>query len=152
MGHDAKLKDAILATSHQSRASACVAELQRTVEFARKNALVSDEAAFDCYNHCENFLQSQTTILRVVDTPVPTLYRHIALTALFFYAFSAPFSFASTFGWLSPVPSAVLVLGFYGAAAVGEELIDPLAWSTHAHDGNRASKRVFLDNDVIYSA
>ena len=42
MGHDTKLKDAILATSHQSRASACVAELQRTVEFARKNALVSD--------------------------------------------------------------------------------------------------------------
>ena len=151
MQNDTKLKTAILATSHQSRAAACIAELQRTVEFARKNAFVSDEAAFDCYNHCENFLQSQTTILRVVDTPVPTLYRHVALTALFFYAFSAPFSFASSFGWLSPVPSAVLVLGFYGAAAVGEELIDPLAWTTHAHDGSRASKRVFLDNDVIYS-
>ena len=149
--HDTKLENAMLATSHESRASVCIAELQRTVEFARKNALMSDEAAFDCYNHCENFLQSQTTILRVVETPTPSVYRHIALTSLFFYAFSAPFSFASFFGWLSPVPSAVLVLGFYGAAAIGEELIDPLAWSTHAHDGSRASERIFRENHVIYS-
>ena len=149
--HDTKLENAMLATSHESRASVCIAELQRTVEFARKNALMSDEAAFDCYNHCENFLQSQTTILRVVETPTPSVYRHIALTSLFFYAFSAPFSFASFFEWLSPVPSAVLVLGFYGAAAIGEELIDPLAWSTHAHDGSRASERIFRENHVIYS-
>ena len=152
MKNDANIKNAMAETSQQSRASVCVAELQRTVEFARKNALVSDEAAFDCYNYCEEFLQSQTTILRVVDTPVPKLYRHIALTTLFFYAFSAPFSFASTFGWLSPVPSAVLVLGFYGAAAVGEVLIDPLSWSIHSHDANRASRRVILDNDVIYNS
>ena len=126
-----KIKSTMESTSHESRASACITELQRTIELARKKLLIDDEAAFDCYDHYECFMQSQTTIFRVIDTPVPMLYWHIVLTALFFYAFSVPFSFSSAFGWLSPIPSAVFVLGFYGASAVGDVLIDPLAWSIH---------------------
>ena len=43
-------------------------------------------------------------------------YLHMLQFILFFFVFSAPFVFTTTFHWIGFVPSVIVTIGFYGSA------------------------------------
>ena len=61
---------------------------------------------------------------------------------LFCFVFSAPFVFSATFDWLTPLPSAVLALGFYGIWEVGKTMMDPFDWNSPCVDLTAIGRRV----------
>lgn len=48
---------------------------------------------------------------KVVTTPVPYQYLHMVNFILFIFVNTAPFALSVTFGWLTPLPAAVIALG-----------------------------------------
>jgi predicted membrane chloride channel (bestrophin family) len=91
-----------------------VAEIQRIVEKNRRNGDIYEKAAFDIYRDCDAVLAAFKTCERIVTTPIPYQYTHMVNLVLFFFVFSAPLIFTVTFKWITPFPSAILALGFYG--------------------------------------
>ena len=47
-------------------------------------------------------------------------YLHMLQFILFFFVFSAPFVFTTTFHWIGYVPSVIVAIGFYGINEMGK--------------------------------
>lgn len=100
-----------------NRFNVVVAEIQRIVEKNRRNGDVYEKAAFDIYRDCDLVLAAFKTCERIVTTPIPYQYTHMVNLVLFFFVYSAPLIFTVTFKWITPFPSAILALGFFGGVA-----------------------------------
>ena len=71
---------------------------------------------------------------------------------LFCFVFSAPLIFTVTFKWLTPFPSAILALGFYGIWEVGKTMMDPFDWNSPRVDLTEVGKRVATEAQRIVEA
>lgn len=100
-----------------NRFNVVVAEIQRIVEKNRRNGDVYEKAAFDIYRDCDLVLAAFKTCERIITTPIPYQYTHMVNLVLFFFVYSAPLIFTVTFKWITPFPSAILALGFFGGVA-----------------------------------
>ena len=56
---------------------------------------------------------------RIVTTPIPYQYLHMLNILLFFFVYSVPFVFTANFKWITPFPSCVVALAFYGVNEIG---------------------------------
>lgn len=97
-----------------NRFNVVYAEIQRIVDKNRRKGDVYEKAAYEIYRDCDAVLAAFKTCERIVTTPIPYQYTHMVNLVLFFFVFSAPLIFTVTFKWITPIPSAILALGFYG--------------------------------------
>ena len=125
-----------------NRFNVAVADLHRAVERRRETGALYEKAAHEMYRECDVVLAAYKTCERVVTTPIPYQYTHMVNLVLFCFVFSAPFVFSATFDWLTPLPSAVLALGFYGIWEVGKTMMDPFDWNSPCVDLTVMGRRV----------
>ena len=125
-----------------NRFNVAVADLHRAVEKRRESGALYEKAAHEMYRECDVVLAAYKTCERVVTTPIPYQYTHMVNLVLFCFVFSAPFVFSATFDWLTPLPSAVLALGFYGIWEVGKTMMDPFDWNSPCVDLTAIGRRV----------
>jgi len=125
-----------------NRFNVAVADLHRAVERRRETGALYEKAAHEMYRECDVVLAAYKTCERVVTTPIPYQYMHMVNLVLFCFVFSAPFVFSATFDWLTPLPSAVLALGFYGIWEVGKTMMDPFDWNSPCVDLTAIGRRV----------
>ena len=111
-----------------NRFNVCVAEIQRVVARNQREGDLYEKAAYDVYKECDRVLSAFKTCERIVTTPIPYQYVHMVNLVLFFFVFSAPLVFTVTFKRLTPLPSGILALGFYGIWEVGRSMMDPFDW------------------------
>ena len=91
-----------------------------------------ERGAFDIYHDLEACLEAHKHMERVVSTKMPFQYLHAVNFLLFVFVFGAPFVFTTGFKWLSPVPSCIVAVAFYGVAEVARSIEDPYSWSSRA--------------------
>jgi len=137
---------------HANRFNVVVAEMHVVVERCRRAGRVYEKAAFDVYADCDRVLAAYKTCERIVTTPIPYQYTHMVNLVLFFFVFSAPFIFTVTFEWLTPAPSAVLALGFYGIWEVGKTMMDPFDWNSPRVDLTAMGRRIAAEAERIHQA
>jgi predicted membrane chloride channel (bestrophin family) len=137
---------------HANRFNVVVAEMHVVVERCRRAGRVYEKAAFDVYADCDRVLAAYKTCERIVTTPIPYQYTHMVNLVLFFFVFSAPFIFTVTFEWLTPAPSAVLALGFYGIWEVGKTMMDPFDWNSPRVDLTAMGRRIAAEAVRIHQA
>ena len=125
-----------------NRFNVAVADLHRAVERRRETGALYEKAAHEMYRECDVVLAAYKTCERIVTTPIPYQYTHMVNLVLFCFVFSAPFVFSATFDWLTPLPSAVLALGFYGIWEVGKTMMDPFDWNSPCVDLTAIGRRV----------
>jgi len=137
---------------YSNRFNIVVTEIQRIVEKNRRNGDVYEKAAFDIYRDCDAVLAAYKTCERIVTTPIPYQYVHMVNLVLFFFVFSAPFIFTVTFKWITPFPSAILALGFYGIWEVGKTMMDPFDWNEPRIDLTAVGRRINSEAQRITEA
>ena len=77
---------------------------------------------------------------------MPNKYAHMLSTLLLFFVYSAPFCFTTTFDWLTPMPSALLAMAFYGVAEVAKKMENPFGCGRHrSHDLSQLGAELFED-------
>jgi predicted membrane chloride channel (bestrophin family) len=135
-----------------NRFNVAVADLHRAVEKRRESGALYEKAAHEMYRECDVVLAAYKTCERVVTTPIPYQYTHMVNLVLFCFVFSAPFVFSATFDWLTPVPSAVLALGFYGIWEVGKTMMDPFDWNSPRVDLTAMGRRIAAEAERIHQA
>jgi putative membrane protein len=62
------------------------------------------------------------------------------------FVFSAPFVFTTGFKWLSPVPSTIVAVAFYGVAEVARSIEDPYTWEQPSHDLSHVGWRLYVES------
>ena len=125
-----------------NRFNIVVGDLHRQIEKRRATGDVYEKAAHEMYRECDLILAAYKTCERIVTTPIPCQYTHMVNLVLFCFVFSAPFVFSATFDWLTPAPSAILALGFYGIWEVGKTMMDPFDWNSPCVDLTAIGRRV----------
>ena len=135
-----------------NRFNVVVADIQRVVERNRRSGHMYEKAAHDVYRDCDLVLAAFKTCERIVTTPIPYQYTHMVNLVLFCFVFSAPLIFTVTFKWLTPFPSAILALGFYGIWEVGKTMMDPFDWNSPRVDLTEVGKRVATEAQRIVEA
>jgi hypothetical protein len=65
---------------------------------------------------------------------IPFRYLHMLQLILFFFVFSAPLVFTTTFHWIAFIPSVIVAVGFYGINEMGKSIQDPFNWQQPCHD------------------
>ena len=135
-----------------NRFNVVVADIQRVVERNRRSGHMYEKAAHDVYRDCDLVLAAFKTCERIVTTPIPYQYTHVVNLVLFCFVFSAPLIFTVTFKWLTPFPSAILALGFYGIWEVGKTMMDPFDWNSPRVDLTEVGKRVATEAQRIVEA
>lgn len=135
-----------------NRFNVVVADIQRVVERNRRSGHLYEKAAYDVYRDCDLVLAAFKTCERIVTTPIPYQYTHMVNLVLFCFVFSAPLIFTVTFKWLTPFPSAILALGFYGIWEVGKTMMDPFDWNSPTVDLTEVGKRVATEAQRIVEA
>mmetsp|Transcript_30067 Transcript_30067/g.97866 ORF Transcript_30067/g.97866 Transcript_30067/m.97866 type:complete len:2075 (-) Transcript_30067:133-6357(-) len=140
-----------LGVDFNNRANLVCASIQRLVERQRRQGFMYEKAAFDVYHESENVLARFKTCEKIVTTPVPYQYLHMLNLVLFFFVYSAPFVFSASFKWVTPFPSAVLALGFYGIAEIGKVVADPFNWQDPRHDLSGIGRRLQSETQAIWS-
>ena len=147
-----------MSVDFNNRPNVCMAQIQRIVEKNRRKGYISQKQAFDIYHETEMALgMAVPTMLmekiggfmaceNLVTTPVPYQYLHMLNFVLFIYVFTAPFVFTVSFKYVTPFPSVIVALGYYGLAEIGRALDDPFTWEEPNHDLNELSNRI--DNEL----
>jgi predicted membrane chloride channel (bestrophin family) len=135
-----------------NRFNVVVADVQRLVERRRRAGDVYEKAAFDVYKSCDFVLAAYKSCERIISTPIPYQYVHMVNLVLFVFVFSAPFTFTATFKWLTPVPAAILALGFYGIWEVGKTMMDPFDWHQPSIDLTGEGRRIANEAQRITEA
>ena len=114
-----KEKEEYKAIDFNNRANMVVWKMQSIVEHHRRLGQISQRGAFDIYHDLEGCLEAYKHMERIVSTKMPFQYLHMVNFLLFIFVFSAPFVFTTGFKWLSPIPSCIVAISFYGVAEVG---------------------------------
>ena len=135
-----------------NRFNVVMAEIHRIVEKLRRNGNIYEKAAFEVYRECDAVLAAYKTCERIITTPIPYQYTHMVNLVLFFFVFSAPLIFTVTFKWITPFPSAILALGFYGIWEVGKTMMDPFDWNEPCIDLTAVARRINSEAERIYNA
>ena len=123
-----------LAVDPNNRANVVVWKMQSIVEHHRRAGNISERGAFDIYHDLEACLEAYKHMERIVSTKMPFQYLHMVNFLLFIFVFSAPFVFTTGFKWLSPIPSCIVAIAFYGVAEVARSIEDPYSWVKPCHD------------------
>lgn len=124
--------------------------IQTVVERQRRRGNVSERGAFEIYSQSEQVLTAWQGMMRIVTTPIPITYLHMVQYLVFFYVYSAPFVFSASFTYVTPFPSVVLALGFYGINEIGLCLQDPFSWVEPRHDMSAVGNRLTKENLQIH--
>jgi predicted membrane chloride channel (bestrophin family) len=141
-GESAKL----LSLSPSNRHNWIAMRVQNIVETNRRLGFIGERAAFEIYQELESCLAAYKTMERIVSTPIPHTYTHMLQLILFFFVFSAPFVFTTTFHWIGFVPSVIVAVGFYGVNEMGKLIQDPFDWRQPCHDLSGTGRRAFEEN------
>ena len=104
------------------------------VEHHRRAGHICERAALDIFHDCEHVLTALKSAERIVTTPIPYQYLHMVNLLLFFFVYSVPFVFTANFKWVTPFPSCVVALAFYGVNEIGRCMEDPYTWREPCHD------------------
>ena len=135
----------LLRLSPSNRHNWIAMRVQDIVETNRRLGFIGERAAFEVYQELESCLAAYKAMERIVSTPIPHTYTHMLQLILFFFVFSAPFVFTTTFHWIGFVPSVIVAVGFYGVNEIGKLIQDPFDWRQPCHDlsgmGRRAGRR-----------
>ena len=123
----------LLSLSAPNRCNMVAMRIQTLVEHHRRMEHVSERAAFECYQQLEAVLEAFKNIERIVSTPIPFTYLHMLQFILFFFVFSAPLVFCTTFHWIVFVPCIIVTMGFYGINEMGKAMQDPFNYSQPFH-------------------
>jgi len=126
------------------------ARMQAIVEHHRRTGVISERASFEIYHQLEEVLSAFKNCERVISTPIPYTYLHMVQYILFFFVYSAPFVFSANFQYITPFPSAVVSIGFYGIAEMGRAMQDPFKWEQPCHDLSTLGLRMYKENLVIH--
>ena len=135
-----------------NRFNVCVAEIQRIVARNQREGDLYEKAAYDVYKECDRVLAAFKTCERIVTTPIPYQYVHMVNLVLFFFVFSAPLVFTVTFKRLTPLPSGILALGFYGIWEVGRSMMDPFDWMEPCINLTAIGRRISTEAQRITDA
>lgn len=135
-----------------NRFNVCVAEIQRIVARNQREGDLYEKAAYDVYKECDRVLAAFKTCERIVTTPIPYQYVHMVNLVLFFFVFSAPLVFTVTFKRLTPLPSGILALGFYGIWEVGRSMMDPFDWMEPCVNLTAIGRRISTEAQRITDA
>lgn len=136
--------------SPNNRPNVVMGKIQYIVEHHRRRGHISERAAFEIYLQCENVLEAWKATERIVSTPIPYSYLHMLNFVLFIFVYTCPFIFSFTFRGFLFIPSALVVLGFYGIAEVGRVMQDPFNYTEPFHNLTTVGWRMFKENLQIY--
>jgi len=106
--------------SQSNRHNWIAMRIQNLVETNRRLGNIGERASFEIYQEIEACLAAYKAMERIVSTPIPFTYTHMLQLILFFFVFSAPFVFTTTFHWIAFVPSVIVAIGFYGVNEMGK--------------------------------
>ena len=140
----------LLALMPANRCNWVAMRIQMIVETHRRLGNISERAAFEIYQQLEVCLAAFKAMERIVSTPIPFTYLHMLQLILFFFVFSAPFVFTTTFHWIGFVPSIIVTIGFYGINEMGKLLQDPFNWQQPCHDLSGLGLRMYRENLKIH--
>ena len=124
--------------------------IKMITETHRRLGNISERAAFEIYQQLEICLSAYKSMERIVSTPIPFTYLHMLQFILFFFVFSAPFVFTTTFHWIGYVPSVIVAIGFYGINEMGKLIQDPFNWQQPCHDLSGLGLRIYKENLKIH--
>ena len=68
----------------------------------------------------------------------------------FFFVFTAPFVFPVDYMYLTPVPSAILALTYFGVSKIGEAIEKPFNWTYPNHELSGVGWRIHKENSTIH--
>ena len=105
----------------------------------------------DAFRDLRVVLDALKSMERIVTTPIPHQYLHMLNVLLFFFVYSVPFVFTANFKWVTPFPSAVVALAFYGVNEIGRCMEDPFSWEEPCHDLSAAGWRSYRENAQIHA-
>ena len=90
---------------------------------------------------------------RIVSTKMPFQYLHMVSCCRFIFVFlRAPFVFTTGFKWLSPVPSSIVAIAFYGVAEVARSIEDPYSWIKPCHDLSGVGWRLYSETLQLHES
>ena len=135
-----------------NRANMVVWRMQSIVEHHRRLGNISERGAFDIYHDLEGCLEAYKHMERIVSTKMPFQYLHMVNFLLFIFVFSAPFVFTTGFKWLSPVPSSIVAIAFYGVAEVARSIEDPYSWIKPCHDLSGVGWRLYSETLQLHES
>ena len=135
-----------------NRANMVVWRMQSIVEHHRRLGNISERGAFDIYHDLEGCLEVYKHMERIVSTKMPFQYLHMVNFLLFIFVFSAPFVFTTGFKWLSPVPSSIVAIAFYGVAEVARSIEDPYSWIKPCHDLSGVGWRLYSETLQLHES
>ena len=133
-----------------NRPNVAVAKITSIVEHHRRVGDLGERAALDAFRDCQTVLDALKSAERIVTTPIPYQYLHMLNILLFFFVYSVPFVFTANFKWVTPFPSAVVALAFYGVNEIGRCMEDPFSWDEPCHDLSGAGWRIYRENLQIH--
>lgn len=145
-------KDEYKAIDFNNRANLVVWKMQSIVEHHRRLGHISERGAFDIYHDLEGCLEAYKHMERIVSTKMPFQYLHMVNFLLFIFVFSAPFVFTTGFKWLSPIPSCIVAISFYGVAEVARSIEDPYSWVKPCHDLTGVGWRLYAESLQLHEA
>ena len=145
-------KKEFLAIDPNNRANMVVWRMQSIVEHHRRLGHVCERGAFDIYHDLEGCLEAFKHMERIVSTKMPFQYLHMVNFLLFIFVFSAPFVFTTGFKWLSPIPSCIVAISFYGVAEVARSIEDPYSWTKPCHDLTGTGWRLYSESLQLHEA
>ena len=140
----------LLALMPSNRCNWIAMRIQMITETHRRLGNISERAAFEIYQQLEICLSAYKSMERIVSTPIPFTYLHMLQFILFFFVFSAPFVFTTTFHWIGYVPSVIVAIGFYGINEMGKLIQDPFNWQQPCHDLSGLGLRIYKENLKIH--
>ena len=134
-----------------NRPNACASKISAIVEHKRRVGCLGERAAMDAFRDLRVVLDALKSMERIVTTPIPYQYLHMLNVLLFFFVYSVPFVFTANFKWVTPFPSAVVALAFYGVNEIGRCMEDPFSWEEPCHDLSAAGWRSYRENAQIHA-
>lgn len=132
-----------------NRPNLVMAKIQVMVERNRRLGFIYEKSAFDIYHECETVLGAFKTCEKITTTPVPYQYLHMLNFLLFFYVYTSPLVFSATFKWITPFPSVIVAMGFYGIAEIGQVIEESFDWEEPKHDLSGLGRRILNENKLI---
>ena len=135
----------------RNRPNVAATKMQVAVERLRRRGETCERGAFDLYRECERVLAALTSCERIVETPVPFQYVQMSHFVTFFFVYSAPFIFTTSYHYISFFPSCLLAMAFYGINCIGEVIERPFDWREPNHDLAGIGKRVWRECAQLHS-
>ena len=128
----------------------CVSKITAIIEHHRRVGTLGEEPRWTSSRDCQLVLDALKSAERIVTTPIPYQYLHMLNILLFFFVYSVPFVFTANFKWITPFPSCVVALAFYGVNEIGRCMEDPYSWEDPCHDLSGVGWRIYTETLQIH--